>query len=128
MAMRKVAPAAEPLVRVAEVLAELHGADPRDFVGDAERLAQGLQPRVPVTRDWRNHVCVGWQDAERLLLGMRRDQAEQARERAAVVAAQANPTVLSGLVVGVERPGEAPVYSPALVGRDGNPFEMVRPG
>jgi hypothetical protein len=116
--MRKVAPAPEPLVRVAEVLAELAGGDARDFVADAERLAQDLQPRVPVTRDWRNHACISWQDAERLLLSMRRDQAEHARERAEVAAAQPYVPALVGGVVAIERPGEPDVRAPWLVLRD----------
>jgi hypothetical protein len=64
-----------PLVRVAEVLAELDGnSNPDAWHAEAERLAETM--RAAVTRDWRGHPCLSWVDAERLLLRMRRDRAQ----------------------------------------------------
>jgi hypothetical protein len=77
MGSRKVAEvsASAPLVRIAEVLAEVSGdGNPDAFHAEAERLAESM--RGQVTRDWRGHPCLGWVDAERLLLRMRRDRAQ----------------------------------------------------
>jgi hypothetical protein len=71
--------APEPLVRIVEVLAEVAGdGDPDAWHAEAEKLAETM--RGQVTRDWRGHPCLGWVDAERLLLRMRRDRAQLAEE------------------------------------------------
>src|SRR5215218_1846600 len=77
MGSRKAAEvsAPAPLVRIAEVLAELAGNGNSDaWHAEAERLAETM--RAAVTRDWRGHPCLSWVDAERLLLRMRRDRAQ----------------------------------------------------
>jgi hypothetical protein len=64
-----------PLVRIAEVLAEVTGdGNPDALHAQAEELAETM--RAAVTRDWRGHPCLSWVDAERLLLRMRRDRAQ----------------------------------------------------
>lgn len=79
--------APEPLVRIVEVLVELAGdGNPDAWHAEAEQLAETM--RAAVTRDWRGHPCLGWVDAERLLLRMRRDRAQRNEEiEARVVAA-----------------------------------------
>jgi hypothetical protein len=126
VAMRKSAPVVEQLVRLAEVLAELHGGDPRDHAADAERLAQDLTPRVPITRDWANKPCIGWTDAERLLLALRRDAAQVVRERAEAVVEDFTPR-LGGGIVAIELPGREPIRSPHLVLNESN-GKMQVPG
>jgi hypothetical protein len=77
MGSRKAAEvsAEAPLVRIAEVLAEVAGdGDPDARRAEAEQLAETM--RAAVTRDWRGHPCLAWVDAERLLLRMRRDRAQ----------------------------------------------------
>jgi anti-sigma factor RsiW len=91
MGSRKAAEvsAPAPLVRIVEVLAEVSGdGNPDAWRAEAERMAETM--RGQVTRDWRGHPCLGWVDAERLLLRMRRDQAQRNEEiEAQLVAADA---------------------------------------
>jgi aminoglycoside phosphotransferase (APT) family kinase protein len=60
-----------------------------------------------VIRDWRQRPCLTWTDAERLLLRLRRDREQAARERAELLAEQEhNRGPLTGPgVVGLEVPG-----------------------
>jgi hypothetical protein len=64
-----------PLVRIAEVLAELAGdGNPDAWHVQAEQLTETM--RGQVTRDWAGKPCLSWIDAERLLQRMLRDRAQ----------------------------------------------------
>jgi hypothetical protein len=106
---------AEQLVRIADVLAEVAGANPsRGFDEEAERLAGVMSPRVPVTRDWSNRPCLSWTDGERMLLRMRRDLAEDERERTERLAAAelaATQMVPAG-TISVTAPGRPDWWAP----------------
>jgi hypothetical protein len=97
----QVAEAPPALVRIAEVLAEFRGGDPVGWLAAAEQMAETM--RGQVTRDWRGHPCLGWVDAERLLLRMRRDQAQaqaEVEERFVEVDAARRAAMPRGIPVG----------------------------
>jgi hypothetical protein len=126
MALRKpLADPAEPLVRVADVLAEVAGVNPsRMFDEQAERVAAMLAKKL-VSRDWAGRPVIPAMDAERLLWSMRRDLAEQDRDRAERVHAAEleHANRLPAGTIGFERPGEEPIYAPGVdlhrIGRQG---------
>jgi hypothetical protein len=79
--MRKTAnDPAPPLVRIAEILAELGGTDANVWYAEAEALAATMP--AAVTRDWRGQPCLGWVDAERLYLRTMRDRHQANQEQA----------------------------------------------
>ena len=74
-----VAEAPGPLVRLAEVLAELAGdGNPGAWRAQAEQMAETM--RGQVTRDWAGCPCLSWLDAERLYQRLLRDRAQRTAE------------------------------------------------
>jgi hypothetical protein len=108
------------LVRVGDVLAEVAGVNPsRQFDEAAELAAKGLPAKL-VERDWSGRPCIPAVDAERLLLRLRRDQAERDRVRAEqmVAAEDEYAARMPPGVVGVDVPGfqwSAPGVDPRVL-------------
>jgi hypothetical protein len=117
MALRKAAPVeAEPMVRVADVLAQVAGVNPSvTFDEQAERTAATLRPAI-VSRDWSNRPCVSPMDATRLWQAMKRDAEEEARERLARAQAAEDEwsNRLPAGTIALTRPGHPDLYAPGV--------------
>jgi hypothetical protein len=112
--MRKTQPVPEPLVRIAEVLAELAGTDPRVWQAEAEELAATMP--AAVTKDWRGHPCLTWTVAEQVYLKTLRDRQQASTEqsqRLAELEAE-RPAFLGAGVVGTQDPGDADWRAPQV--------------
>jgi hypothetical protein len=115
----------EPAVRVADVLAELARAAPSPvFDEQAEVVAKTLAAKI-LSRDWAGKLTIPAQDAERLLWSLRRDQAQEDRERVERIReaeAEYAGRLPRGTVM-LQRPGEPDVIAPWAevhrVGRQG---------